>query len=297
MNIFNHDKWFEKEMGEETKEIHSGASVSNVAFDISRFLGCNPIILTGQDLSYSNMQSYADGAVLKEEQDEILSKNFKENKKNYIEQTDINGNIVYTTGTFMSVKLYFEEYVNIYTENTYFNCTEGGLPIKGIPNKPLKEIIDKYCINEYDIDGILNKIYYEGISKSKDKREKIEKFLQKVYKQSEEMKNKAVKRIDILVDIFNNMDSENMEKWEEINKLTEEIEEKELFENLIYELCRYFILVIKNDRERKSELINDLREKKVCLYEGLLMQYLYIKDKIVLVNEIVRKVMDEIKYI
>jgi len=295
MNTFEYDNWFERQLGENSKERNSGASVSNLAFDISRFLGCNPIILTGQDLSYSNLQTYAEGAVLKAKQDEILRKNIEQKNKNYIEETDINGNLVYTTQSMLSIKVYFEEYVKVFPENIYFNCTEGGLPIKGIINRPLKEIIDEYCTKEFDICGILRKIYLAGISESKDKREKIVKFLQKVYDESEEMKEKAIKRIDILLDILKDVDSVNTEKWEEISQLTQEIEEKELYENLIYELCSYFIQVIKNDRERKSELLDDLHEKKVCLYEGLLMQYTDIKEKIVLVNEIAKKVLDEIQ--
>lgn len=294
LNIFKYDDWFEKRMGENTKEMKSGASVANLAFDISRFLGCNPIILTGQDLSYSNMQSYAEGAVLKEEQDEILRKSIEDRSKNYIEETDLNGNTVYTTQSMISMKVYFEEYVKQYPEKIYLNGTEGGLPIKGIINRPLKEIIDEYCINIYDIDGILKERYIEESSKNINKREKIVEFLQDVYEQSEEMKNKAIKRVDILLDILKDIDSRNKKKWEKINKLTEEIEEKDLFINLVQELCSHFIHVIKNERERKSELMEDLREKKAYLYEGLLMQYTDIKDKIVLVNEIAKKVLDEI---
>ena len=296
INAFKHDEWFEKEVEENTKAIQSGASVSNLALDISRFLGCNPIILVGQDLSYSNMQTYAEGAVLKEEQDEILRKNIEEKNKHYMEQTDINGNMVYTTYSMISIKVYFEEYVKRHPENIYLNGTEGGLPIKGIANRPLKEIIDEYCINEYDIDGMLREIYRKGTNKTIDRKEKIVKFIQKVYEQSEEMQNKAIKRMDILLDILNDIDSRNIEKWNEIDKLTEEIEQNELYENFIQELCGYFIQVVKNERERKSEMIDDLRERKAYLCEGLLMQYADIKDKIVLVNEIVKKVMDEIKY-
>lgn len=293
MNVLMYDKWFEKEMGMNTKELRSGASVSNLALDIARFIGCNPIILIGQDLSYSNMQTYADGAVLKDEQDKVFRKNVEEKNKHYIQNTDINGNMVYTIPSMISIKIYFEEYVKLYPDITYLNGTEGGLPISGISNRPLKEIIDKYCKNECNIEDILRNIYQKEKRINRDRREKIKGFLQKVYKQSEEMKEKAIKRMDLLLDILRDISSSNINIRNEIDKLTEEIEKEELYEYFIAVICGYFIQAVKNERERKSELIDDMKEKKRYLYEGLLMQYTDVKDKIILVNKLSKKIIDE----
>ncbi len=293
-NVLEYTSWFEKEMDLNTKDLRSGASVSNLALDIARLMGCDPIILVGQDLSYANLQSYADGAVLKDEQDKILKQNIEKMNKYYLKEKDINGNIVYTIPSMISMKIYFEEYVKLYPKVTYLNGSEGGLPIKGIPNKPLSEIIDQYCQNESEINNILEEIYRKEISVNSDRMDKIKSFLQKVNSQSEEMKDKALKRMDLILDILRNINENNNEKWIEIDELTEDIEKHELFEFFIEPICRYFIQAVKNERERKSEDIDNIEEKKRFLYEGLLMQYTDIKDKIVQINEISRKIINEI---
>ncbi|OPZ91436.1 MAG: hypothetical protein BWY74_01961 [Firmicutes bacterium ADurb.Bin419] len=293
-NVSEYTSWFEKEMDLNTKDLRSGASVSNLALDIARLMGCDPIILVGQDLSYANLQSYADGAVLKDEQDKILKQNIEKMNKYYLKEKDINGNIVYTIPSMISMKIYFEEYVKLYPKVTYLNGSEGGLPIKGIPNKPLSEIIDQYCQNESEINNILEEIYRKEISVNSDRMDKIKSFLQKVNSQSEEMKDKALKRMDLILDILRNINENNNEKWIEIDELTEDIEKHELFEFFIEPICRYFIQAVKNERERKSEDIDNIEEKKRFLYEGLLMQYTDIKDKIVQINEISRKIINEI---
>lgn len=294
-NVLEYTSWFEKEMDMNTKDLRSGASVSNLALDIARLMGCDPIILVGQDLSYTNLQSYADGAVLKNEQDEILKKNIEEMNKHYLKEKDIYGNTVYTIPPMISMKIYFEEYVKLYPKVTFINGSEGGLPIKGMPNKPLSEIIDEYCQNKFNIDNILEEIYRNEISVNSNKMDKIRSFLDKVYTESEDMKDKALKRMDIILDILRNINADNSKKWNEIEELTGDIEKYDLFKFFIEPICKYFIQAIKNERERKSETIDNIEEKKRYLYEGLLMQYTDIKDKIIQINELSGKILNEIK--
>ncbi len=293
-NVLEYTSWFEKEMEMNTQDLRSGASVSNLALDIARLMGCDPIILVGQDLSFANLKTYADGAVLKEEQDRILKKNVEEMNKHYLKENDINGDEVYTIPSMISMKIYFEEYVKLHTDIIYLNGSEGGLPIKGIPNKPLSEIIEQYCQSKFDLDNILENIYRNEISVNSDRMDKIKSFLEKVYTQSEEMKDKALKRMDLILDILRNINADNNEKWIEIDELTEDIEKQELYEFFIAPICKYFIQAVKNERERKSETIDNIEEKKLYLYEGLLLQYTDIKDKVLQINELSKRVLDEI---
>ncbi|MGL4367299.1 MAG: motility associated factor glycosyltransferase family protein [Brevinemataceae bacterium] len=46
--------------------LSSGGSVSTSAFDLARQLGCNPIIMAGQDLSFSNNKTHSQGNILAE---------------------------------------------------------------------------------------------------------------------------------------------------------------------------------------------------------------------------------------
>lgn len=290
-------RWFEREIGVNTQHIRSGSSVSNVSVDIANLLGCNPIILVGQDLSYPNQKSYAEGAILKSEQDKIINRSVKTGNKNYILQKDIYGNDVYTTQSMISIKMYFEEYVKENLERVYLNGTEGGLPIEGIKNKSLREIIDQYCRTEYNIKGILDSVYNREKRHEEDREEVINSFLLKVNKQSNEIKEKAIKRINILLDILGNIDSyESCKKWEQIESITEEIESFDLFKNFVKPVCQLFLQAVKNERERRAELIEDIREKKRFLYEGLLMQYIEVKDKIALISSLSDEIINNNSY-
>jgi hypothetical protein len=294
-NVLEYNSWFESEVGMSTKAICSGASVSNLSLSIARLMGCDPIILVGQDLSYANMEVYAEGAVLKEEQDKVLRKNVEDKNKYYIQETDIYGNIVYTVPSMKSIKVYFEDYVKLNQGTVYLNGTEGGLPIDGITNMPLIEIIDEYCREKYNISGILRDVYFDNRNSNMDKVDKIKDFIEKVYIQSEEMGEKAIKRMEAILDILNNIRSaSNNLSWDEIDRLTDNIQEYELYEFFIEPICRYLIQTIKNDRERKSEEIVNIDEKRKYLFEGLLMQYTDVKDKILLINQVSKKVLDEI---
>ena len=55
-------KWIEKKLGvTEDEPIDEGYNIINFSVSIARKLGCNPIILCGMDLAYTNNQSYING--------------------------------------------------------------------------------------------------------------------------------------------------------------------------------------------------------------------------------------------
>lgn len=293
-NALEYGTIFDKEMGVNTKDMCSGASVSNLAVDIAKMLGCDPIVLIGQDLSYPNLECYAQGAVLKDEQDNIIKKSVERKDKMYVLEKDIQGNLVHTIPSMISIKIYFEEFVKHNPDIKFLNGTEGGLPIKGVENKPLGQIINDYCHKEYDIGGILKNQYNCDPMGSEEKTKNIIGFLHKIYDQSGKMKKRAIKRMDLILDILSNVnDTNNNKKWKEIDKLTDQIESFDIYKYFIDPLCKYFIQAIKNDRERKIDSILDITEKKKYLYEGLLLQYTDIKDKVVIINDMSKKILNE----
>ncbi|MFZ5987153.1 MAG: motility associated factor glycosyltransferase family protein [Bacillota bacterium] len=293
-NALEYGVWLDKEMGVDTRDMRSGASVSNLALDIAKMMGCDPVILIGQDLSYPNLECYADGAVLKDEQDKVIKKSIEKKDKMYILEKDIHGNLVHTIPSMISIKIYFEEFIKNNPDIKYLNGTEGGLPIKGVENKPLAQIINEYCDKEYDIDSILKRQYECDPISSENKRTKTIEFLHKIYEQSEKMKKRAIKRMDLILDILSNVnDTNNNRKWKEIDKLTDQIESFDVYKYFIEPLCKYFIQAVKNERERKIDSILDITGKKKFLYEGLLLQYTDIKDKVVIINDMSKKIINE----
>ncbi len=63
---FNLLKWIESEAGEHG-EITNGGSVSTNAYDFARRLGCSPVVMVGQDLSFSDGLAHARGSYLDEQ--------------------------------------------------------------------------------------------------------------------------------------------------------------------------------------------------------------------------------------
>ncbi|MFZ5354269.1 MAG: 6-hydroxymethylpterin diphosphokinase MptE-like protein, partial [Bacillota bacterium] len=284
-------KWFEDKIGVSTIPTCSGASVSNVTVDIARTWGCNPIILIGQDLGFTGKEVYADGAVLKEQWDKDINERIDQNKKElYNILTDIYGQPIYTDQAMLSIKVYFEEYVKSAKDIHLLNCTEGGVPIDGVENRSLREVIKQYCIKDYNIDEMLRDIYNKEISKSMSKADDVDKFLKELYNETLRMKELALKRIKLLYDT-SKKGSIDKNAWRKIDKLTEEIEKMDSYKNLIGNVSQIFLQALKNENERSAEKTDSIKEKREILISGLLKQYGFVSDNVSYVNSILSKIL------
>ncbi len=124
--------------------LETGGSVANNAFSFLRDCGCNPIILIGQDLAYTNKKSHADGTFRDKMQDVDMT------QRRYIEIEDIYGNITYTTADFKHYLEWFEEKINDLEDVRVIDATEGGAKIHGADIMTLKEAVAAYCKESFD---------------------------------------------------------------------------------------------------------------------------------------------------
>ena len=116
--------------------ISDHASVSSAAIDLLYLLGCDPIILIGQDLSYRENRNYADAAANSVSEAQAQS---------FIPDTDIYGQTVYTDYGYKSMQNDFENQGIYYKGKVrIYNATEGGLGIYGIENVKLADVYEKY---------------------------------------------------------------------------------------------------------------------------------------------------------
>jgi hypothetical protein len=106
----------------------SGPSITNVVLDMLHKMGCDPILIVGMDMSYTDNKLYCDGTQFNQDIRETNMLQMQNNK----------GEMCYTEPSFISMRNWFEEYVARVKPNV-FNCTERGLVIKGIPNRSLDE--------------------------------------------------------------------------------------------------------------------------------------------------------------
>jgi len=140
---FSHFLWLEIEKG----ELSIGPSVGNMAYKVSEVLGCNPIILVGQDLAFAPDGNTHVKDMPFGEKDDFYYKDVLE-----VEGND--GLPIKTCVPWDSFRLSFEEDIRNFS-GTCINATEGGAKIRGAKVMTLKESIDLYCREEFDAISII----------------------------------------------------------------------------------------------------------------------------------------------
>ncbi len=134
--------------------LRAGASVSHLAFYLLEHLGCDPIILLGQDMAFSEGLYYAPGVATHEVWNAEL------NRYNTLEMmewlrvarqrpilkpaTDIHGKPVYTDDTMLTYLQQFERDFAVCRVRV-IDATEGGLPKRGAEAMPLARAAERFC--------------------------------------------------------------------------------------------------------------------------------------------------------
>ncbi len=130
---FDHFKWLGVERGILEIQLSSG----NMAFKLAEALGCDPIILIGQDLAYSDDgTTHASGTVLGEVQGKKKKRKKLTVKGNY-------GGKIMTNDTWYSFLKAYDLDVAGYN-GTCINSTEGGAFIQGTQIMTFQEAIDRH---------------------------------------------------------------------------------------------------------------------------------------------------------
>lgn len=178
--------------GWQTEIINDYSSVSSSAVHFAAKLGCNPIILVGQDLCYYDNKFHAD-----EEKDSLN----EAIRAAWREDVDINGNKVFTDNTFRAIRRDMEVlYHHSRDVFTMINASEAGLGIPGVENWKLSEVIEHYIApNDLDVEDIIREVCQRA-------NHDIPKVGSREF-------------IDLLRDDINKVENMNTRKSEELNKL------------------------------------------------------------------------------
>lgn len=124
--------------------IRIGGSVAHFAFGFAYHLGANPIVLTGQDLAFTDGFTHSDGVDYSARVEDL-----DKNNRKYLQIEDIHGDRVWTQFQLYQYLQWFNrEISDIRQQNRnikFINATEGGAKIEGTEVMSLQNVITKYC--------------------------------------------------------------------------------------------------------------------------------------------------------
>lgn len=149
--VFDSERWLAKLLGQEPFVPHGG-NVASAAFTMALIMGCNPIILMGQDLSHEGDMLHAKGLKNRGEEEALKYRRFPMEGQR---------RVVYGQSAMVSYLSWYEEsaryLARVRPDLLLINATEGGARIRGFEEMSLDEARKKYCREKVEIHGILQK--------------------------------------------------------------------------------------------------------------------------------------------
>jgi len=185
-----HEDWLFGQIGR-GGSIHSGGSVAHDCFSIAVGMGCDPIILIGQDLActgdkmYSDKVGDSDSTVEYDPESNAYIHHLTGNKKRIHAAVDgtkervwevpgYHGEPVRTIESMYIFLQWFNRVMPTLEDRTVINATEGGAKIEGTRQLTFAEAIEKYCTEEVDVEARLQEtlkefdgtVYLEGMQEN-----------------------------------------------------------------------------------------------------------------------------------
>ncbi len=140
----------------------SGATVAHLAYGVARYLGCDPVILMGQDLAFSDGQYYAPGAAIHDVWGPELSgfntlemmewERIVRMKAHLHKLTDHSGRSIYTDNQMATYLAAFErEFLrDVEQGRTVIDATEGGAAKQHSTAMSLREALEQHVYHRAD---------------------------------------------------------------------------------------------------------------------------------------------------
>jgi hypothetical protein len=143
--------------------LKSGATVAHLAFYLAEYLGCNPIILVGQDLAFSDGLYYAPGAAIHQQWQPELGRfttlEMKEWERVVRHRailrpiTDVHGRPAYTDEQMFTYLQQFEVDFAA-TRARVIDASEGGVVKRHTEIMPLAEALQHYATRPLPVDAL-----------------------------------------------------------------------------------------------------------------------------------------------
>jgi len=187
----------------------AGATVSHLAFYLAVYMGCDPIIFVGQDLSFTGHVFYVPGVDIHQSwRGEINRFNTMEQKE--WDRIVRNRPILRRVTGHDGKELYTDELLFTYLEQfekdiaavprTVINATEGGTRIRGTQTMTLREATLRYC--QHQIDPL--RFAYRSTTKWRD-HSRLDAPRMELRRRIDEL-DEAVRVCDELLTLFEELD-------------------------------------------------------------------------------------------
>ena len=159
-------------------------SVSTACFSLAYRMGCDPIVLVGQDLAYTGGRCYADGTPFEASRIEVEGTNIRHEwceamiKTNEKTMSHLlpgqkattapawgGEGHVYSAATFNHVRRWFERVAGMLAKSggpSLINATEGGASIEGFLEVPLSEVLSGLTKQQITSQHIMDKAHVMG---------------------------------------------------------------------------------------------------------------------------------------
>jgi hypothetical protein len=207
-------------MKDEHEGLTAGATVAHLSFYLAEYIGADPIIFIGQDLSFTDNVYYSPGNALHEvwkgELNRFCTIEMKEwerivrNRNMLREVEDIHGQSIYTDEQMFTYLQQFEKDFARCPARV-IDATEGGVRKQNCRAMSLKETAARYCVElidqgKFDYRGKINKF------KTGDFRQ-CREILQKRVEEAQEMKEICLETIELVREMLTLVD-----KQKELNR-------------------------------------------------------------------------------
>lgn len=275
--FFSQNRIVEEIFGQKNLNLIAGGTVSHVAITFASIMGCNPIILIGQDLAYTDNKVYSDSA-----NSDICTTN---KHGNIIHVKDINGNNITTSREFNSFRIEIEEnIIKSFPHITYIDATEGGVKIEGTKIMTLEDVIEKYKDSpkvkfeskQYDNNSTKERSI-ELLSNTEKAIKIITKKSAELLELNKKMKNAYLNnspKIDVILNRMNKLDSSLEKQCKNIDLLSS------LFYNTIFKIMDESQYK-EDDNIEKLDKVNKIYERGELLYKSIINICNFAKPKIV----------------
>lgn len=135
--------WMEEELGLADPLIgknlsRESLSVTTICLAWAQWLGCNPIVLSGIDLAYTDKKHYASGVDLSEQTKSFASEINVADR--IMKRKDRKGRSIVTAVRWVMEASSISHFAKMHPEIEFINATERGLGIKNIHYQPLQNI-------------------------------------------------------------------------------------------------------------------------------------------------------------